>query len=566
METKAWWKEAVVYQIYPRSFMDSNGDGIGDLPGVISRLPYLKKLGIDVIWLSPVYDSPNDDNGYDIRNYQRIMDEFGTMDDFDRLLEEAHKMGIRIVMDLVVNHSSDEHVWFAKSSRGELPYKDYYIWRDEKDGGLPNNWGSCFGQSAWEWSKERGMYYLHMFSKKQPDLNWDNPLLRQEIYDMMRWWGDKGIDGFRMDVITMISKTPGLPDADELDDRGYGDFSPYVFNGPKVHDYLREMHEEVIARYDWMTVGEGAGAGVDDAVQYAGEKTGELNMIFTFEHVNLGQTKYGKWSKGRVELPKLKAVMTKWQEALEGRAWNSLYLSNHDQPRCVSRFGNDSPKWREKSAKMLAVMLHFQKGTVYIYQGEELGMTNRRCSGFDDFRDIEIRNAYTDYVESGLLDADTFLSFVNAVGRDNARFPMQWDDTEHAGFTSGHPWIGVNENYRQINASRQVDHPDSVFSFYQRLIRLRHEMPCMVYGTYSTENPEHPQIFAYSRTYGTEKLYVFCNFSEETVVYETGYPYRDGTKLLICNDPNRDSMSSDIREKEGVIRLTPYEAAVYYRP
>lgn len=561
METRAWWKEAVVYQIYPRSFMDSDGDGIGDLPGIVSRLPYLQTLGIDVIWLSPVYDSPNDDNGYDIRDYRNIMKEFGTLDDFDRLLAEAHRMGIRIVMDLVVNHSSDEHVWFVESQKNnDNPYSDYYIWREGTKDAPPNNWGSCFGGGAWEWSPQRNMYYLHMFSKKQPDLNWENERVREEVYDMMRWWGDRGIDGFRMDVITMISKAPGLPDACETDDRGYGNAGNYVFNGPRVHEYLREMHEKVISRYDWMTVGEGAGAGVDDALRYAGEDSRELNMIFTFEHVNLGQKKCGKWGDGKVELPMLKKVMTKWQQRLEGKAWNSLYLSNHDQPRSVSRFGNDSERYREKSAKMLATMLHFQKGTVYVYQGEELGMTNRRCDSFDQFEDIEIRNAYTDFVESGILDADTFLSYVNAVGRDHARFPMQWNDGENAGFTTGRPWIGLNENYKKINAAEQMDRPDSVFHYYRELIRLRHEMSCIVYGRYVPECEEHPDVYAYSREYGEERLYVYCNFSDRTVRYNTGFPYEKQTEILIGNDDR-----TMLEREAGEIILRPYEAVVYYK-
>lgn len=561
MEKRCWWKEAVVYQIYPRSFMDSNNDGIGDLRGITGRLSYLKELGIDVIWLSPVYDSPNDDNGYDIRDYRKIMEEFGTMDDFDELLNKAHEMGIRIVMDLVVNHSSDEHKWFVESRKmQDGPYSDFYIWRDKKGEDLPNNWGSCFGGPAWEWCEERQMYYLHMFSKKQPDLNWENEHVRREVYDMMRWWGDKGIDGFRMDVITMISKADGLPDSIKKDDRGYGDFGPYVFNGPRVHEYLKEMNREVISKYDWMTVGEGAGAEVEDALLYAGENEGELNMIFTFEHVNLGQTKYGKWSDGKVVLSDFKKVMTKWQEKLENKAWNSLYLDNHDQPRCVSRFGCDSEAYREKSAKMLATMLHFLKGTVYIYQGEELGMTNRKCLSWDDFRDIEIKNAYKDYVDTGILSEETFLSFVNAVGRDNARFPMQWDDSENAGFTKAVPWIGVNENYVLINAKEQLGRKDSVFHYYKELIALRHRMDIIVYGVYEAENISDERVYSYCRKYNDERLYIYCNFTEETVEYETQFPYCSGTDILIGNDDR-----SRITDRPGAIRLRPYEAVVYYR-
>lgn len=383
MEQKKWWKEAVVYQIYPRSFMDSNGDGVGDLRGIKSRLSYLKLLGIDVIWLSPVYQSPNDDNGYDISDYRDIMTEFGTLEDFDEMLAEAHKLGIKIVMDLVVNHSSDEHQWFVESRKSkDNPYRDYYIWREAKDGKEPNNWGSCFGGSAWEYDQTTDMYYLHMFSQKQPDLNWENPKLRQEVFDMMTWWGERGIDGFRMDVITMISKDQRFPDGIVHGNERFGDSSPYVNNGPRVHEYLKEMNEKVISKFDWMTVGEGAGAGVEDAKRYAGADQGELDMIFTFEHVNLGQTQYGKWSDASFDLVELKKVFEKWEDGLEGVAWNSLYWDNHDQPRAVSRFGNDSEEYREISAKMLATCLHFMKGTPYIYQGEELGMTNRKCKDF----------------------------------------------------------------------------------------------------------------------------------------------------------------------------------------
>lgn len=559
MEPNAWWKKAVVYQIYPRSFMDSNGDGIGDLNGIRMRIPYLKKLGIDVIWLSPVYQSPNDDNGYDISDYRAIMSEFGTMDDFDAMLQEAHGSGIKIVMDLVVNHSSDEHAWFVESRKSkDNPYRDYYIWKPAKDGNAPNNWGACFGGSAWEYDSVTDMYYLHMFSKKQPDLNWENPALRQEIYDMMSWWGEKGIDGFRMDVITMISKVPSYPDGKVLESGGFGDFGPYVNNGPRVHEYLKEMNEKVISKYHWLTVGEGAGASTADAILYAGEQEKELNMIFTFEHVNLGQGDYGKWSDGSVDLVELKKVFTKWQDELEGTAWNSLYWDNHDQPRAVSRFGNDSGQYREVSAKMLATCLHFMKGTPYIYQGEELGMTNRKCQSFSDFRDIEIKNAYRDYVESGVLSREVMLSYVNAVGRDNARFPMHWDSSEYAGFTTGTPWIGVNENYKTINAAAQTDDPDSVFHYYRRLIELHHTMDVKVYGVYHAIELEHKQVFSYTRTLGKEILFVVCNFTGQ----ETAFGFADGfcgkEEIVISN-------YGDCRTENGKLVLRPYEAKVFYR-
>lgn len=561
MEKRAWWKEAVVYQIYPRSFMDSNGDGIGDINGIRMKLTYLKKLGIDVIWLSPIYKSPNDDNGYDISDYQDIMTEFGTMADFDAMLKEAHALGIKIVMDLVVNHSSDEHRWFIESRKSkDNPYRDYYIWKDPKDGKAPNNWGSCFGGSAWEYDERTDMYYLHMFSKKQPDLNWENPKLREEIFNMMTWWGEKGIDGFRMDVITMISKDQNFPDGKKNEKALFGDFGPYVNNGPKVHEYLKEMNQKVISKYDWLTVGEGAGAGVLDALHYAGENENELDMIFTFEHVNLGQSEYGKWSDGKVHLPELKKVFAKWENSLEGKAWNSLYWDNHDQPRVVSRFGNDSDEYREISAKMLATCLHFMKGTPYIYQGEELGMTNRACDSFDKFKDIEIKNAYKDYVEGGILSEEKFLSFVNAVGRDNARFPMQWDDTPNAGFTTGTPWIEVNENYKKINAASQVDKPDSVFAYYQKLIELRHKMDIIVYGRFELIDADNENTFCYIRELKNERLYIACNFTQNSIKEALPENFDIACKKLIGN---YDGINSDTEHRKLILR--PYEAVVLHR-
>ena len=559
MEEKKWWKEAVVYQIYPRSFKDSNGDGIGDINGIREKLDYLKLLGIDVIWLSPVYQSPNDDNGYDISDYQEIMTEFGTLSDFDLLIKEAHEREIKIVMDLVVNHSSDEHKWFIESKkRKDNPYRDYYIWKEGKKGQVPNNWGACFGGSAWEYDETTDSYYLHMFSKKQPDLNWENEKVRQEVFDMMTWWGERGVDGFRMDVITMISKDQRFPDGKQLPNSPYGDFGPYVNNGPRVHEFLKEMNQKVISKFDWLTVGEGAGAEVQDAIDYAGFDRDELNMIFTFEHVNIGQSEYGKWSDGSFNLVELKKVLTKWQVGLEGKAWNSLYWDNHDQPRAVSRFGNDSPRYREISAKMLATCLHFMKGTPYIYQGEELGMTNCKCTSFDEFKDIEIRNAYKEYVNTGILSKDQMLSFVNAVGRDNARFPMQWDDTVNAGFTTGTPWIKVNENYSEINAARQVGDEHSVFSYYKELIRLRHTLPVMVYGIYEVVDIEHPKVFAYTRTLEGEKLFVVCNFTEEILEYKLSQGFT-GTEEVI------NSNYEDSRIHGDSIQLRPYEAKVFFK-
>lgn len=514
---KKWWKESIVYQIYPRSFKDSNGDGVGDLNGITQKLDYLKELGIDVIWLSPVYQSPNDDNGYDISDYRAIMQEFGTMEDYDRMLEEAHSRGIRIVMDLVVNHTSDEHSWFVESRKSrENPHRDYYIWREAREGGEPNNWGSCFGGSAWQYDAATDMYYLHLFSKKQPDLNWDNPKVREEVFDMMDWWCRKGIDGFRMDVISMISKEEGLPDG-PAGRSGYGDYSPHVCNGPRVHEYLQEMNQKVLSKYDLLTVGECSGVTVEEAKKYASADGKELNMVFQFEHMDLDGGETFKWSDKKIDLRELKQVMTKWQNGLEGSAWNSLYWCNHDQPRMLSRLGDDSPAFREVSAKMLATCLHMMQGTPYVYQGEELGMTNVPFGDIGDFRDIESINAFHELTGRGVFDKETMLRYLRYKSRDNARTPVQWDDSENAGFTTGTPWIMVNPNYKEINAARQTGDPDSVFSYYKKLIQLRKEQEIIVYGSYELLLPDHGQIYAYLRKLGEERLLVVCSFAGEEI-------------------------------------------------
>lgn len=549
---KTWWKEAVIYQIYPRSFMDSNGDGIGDLQGIVSRLDYLKYLGIDVIWLSPVYQSPNDDNGYDISDYQAIMDEFGTMEDFDELLAKAHDRGIRIVMDLVVNHTSDEHKWFLESKKSkDNPYRDYYIWREgQNEQAPPNNWGSCFGGSAWQYDEATSMYYLHLFSKKQPDLNWDNKEVRQSVYDMMSWWCEKGIDGFRMDVISMISKTSEMPDgkAEGL----YGDFGPYCIHGPNVHKYLQEMNETVLSKYDIMTVGETAGVTTELAKQYAGEDARELNMVFQFEHVE-GNGKYGKWTDQKMPLTMLKKTLSRWQRELHGKAWNSLFWDNHDQPRAVSRFGDDRPMFREISAKMLATCLHMLQGTPYIYQGEELGMTNYPFQSPDDFRDIESINAYSQWCANGPLSHEEFWPCITAKSRDNARTPMQWDDTENAGFTIRTPWISVNPNYKEINAKAETSDPDSVFHYYKKLIALRRENPVMIYGSYEPLLEDSEELFVYTRTLDLEKLLTVCNFSDKETSFTIPYEFV-GAGCLISNTENTYDKAE--------ITLRPYEAFV----
>lgn len=553
---KAWWKEAVVYQIYPRSFMDSNGDGIGDINGITEKLEYLQELGIDVIWLSPVYQSPNDDNGYDISDYQAIMTEFGTMEDFDRMLSRAHELGIKIMMDLVVNHTSDEHAWFVESKKSvDNPYRDFYIWRKgREDGSEPNNWGSCFSGSAWKYDPQTDMYFLHLFSKKQPDLNWDNPDVREHVFDMMNWWCEKGIDGFRMDVISLISKPEGLPDG-VPGENGYADSG--CANGPHVHEYLKEMNKKVLSHYNLITVGEASGVTLEEAKKYASADGSELNMVFQFEHVGSGpegNNRFGKWDSHKMSLPVWKKILSKWQTGLEGKAWNSLFLANHDQPRSVSWFGNDSAEYREISAKMLATCLHMMQGTPYVYQGEELGMCNAYFDKLEDYRDIESLNAYKELTETCGVSHEEMMGYLKRISRDNARTPMQWDDSANAGFTTGTPWIKVNSNYKTVNAKQQTTDPDSVFSYYKELIRLRHENDIIVYGEYELLEPQNEELFIYTRTWNNEQLMVLCNFTDKDVVIPAAVMAQIPADAQIL-------ISNHVGNLEAVLR--PYEARVY---
>ena len=553
---KKWWKESVVYQIYPKSFKDSNGDGVGDIRGIIQKLDYLKELGVNVLWISPMLESPQDDNGYDISDYRRIYKEYGTMEDYEELLSEAHKRDIRILMDLVVNHTSDEHNWFVESRKSkDNPYRDYYIWKDPVNGKEPNNWGGAFGGSAWEYDPQTQMYYLHLFSKKQPDLNWENEKVRQEVYDMMTFWCEKGIDGFRMDVISMISKDQTFPDG-EMNNSLYGDFGPYCVHGPRVHEFLQEMNREVLSRYDIMTVGETSGVTIEEAQKYAGEAGKELNMVFQFEHVDNGSGDYGKWTTEKYDFKEFKRIMIKWQEELQGKAWNSLFLGNHDQPRSVSRFGNDSPAYRETSAKMLATCLHMMQGTPYVYQGEELGMTNVYFDKLEDYRDIESINFFTELTEAGLMTPEYMMKCLMLRSRDNARTPMQWDDSAQAGFTDGESWIKVNPNYKEINAAQQLEDPNSIFHYYQKLIRLRKEKDIIVYGEFEPIYRDDEQIFAYIRRQKQEKLLTVCNFSEKNAEMEIPEEFK-GAECLITN--------LDRTVFEGRIVLKPYEAFVLYK-
>jgi oligo-1,6-glucosidase len=516
-EADPWWKNAVVYQVYPRSFADSDGDGIGDLGGVLAKLDYLADLGVDVIWLCPIYRSPHDDNGYDISDYRSVDPIFGDLATFDRLLAAAHGRGMKVILDVVVNHTSDEHPWFDSARSGkDDPYRDWYHWSaPAADGGPPNNWGSFFSGSAWTLDASSGEYYLHLFSEKQPDLNWENPAVRSAIHDMLRWWLDRGVDGFRMDVISFLSKRPGYPDAPAEDGASYGGTEFWWGSGPRIHEYLHELRQEVFAgREDvLLTVGETPGVSLEQAQAFTDPAANELDMVFQFEHVQLDQGAT-KWDLRPVPLVTLKRVLERWQTGI-GSGWNSLYWNNHDQVRAVSRFGDDD-EYRERSAKTLATVLHLHRGTPYVFQGEELGMTNAHFSDIGSYRDIESLRHYAEQIDGG-ADPHEVLRGLEAKSRDNSRTPMQWDDTENAGFTRGTPWIAVNANHRRINAQAQLADPDSVLAHYRKLIRLRHQEPILTHGDFTLLLPEHPELWAFTRTLGSEQLVVVANVSGAVV-------------------------------------------------
>ena len=586
-EGRQWWKEAVVYQVYPRSFNDANGDGIGDLKGITEKLPYLAKLGINVIWLSPVFDSPNVDNGYDISDYFAIMSDFGTMEDFDEMLETAHKHGIKILMDLVANHTSDEHPWFKESrSSKDNPYRDYYIWKDPKgfdeDGNPipPNNWASEFGGPAWEWDEATGQFYLHIFFKEQPDLNWENEKVREDLYSMVRWWLDKGVDGFRLDAINIISKPEGFPDDPSTDFEKHTSSIPFVIsNGTMVHPWMKELTRETFSRYDVMTVGETSATSPEDAKLWAGYHTGELNMIFHFDHMGVDNDPNGKlggkWSYAPYKLTELKRILNEWQTTLEGNAWGSLYWNNHDQPRVVSRFGNDSDEFRTLSAKQLATTLHFMQGTPYIYQGEELGMTNVKFDSIEDYRDGDSIRFYEDmHVDHKRLSHEEAMQAIYIKGRDNARTPVQWDASANAGFSPEGvtPWIAVNPNYPSINAEAVLTDEDSIFYHYQQLVALRRGKlkDLMVYASFapvdSVQVPhnEDEAVYAYTRTGGAdgspenESLLVVSNFTAEE-------QERDFAVLNEAREAGArvELVSSNYKDDAGST-LRPYEAKVYH--
>ncbi|WP_237202217.1 glycoside hydrolase family 13 protein [Rothia endophytica] len=561
---KQWWKEAVVYQIWPRSFKDSDGDGLGDIPGITEKLPYLAELGINVIWLSPVFASPNDDMGYDISDYRAIMPEFGTMADFDTMLETAHCLGIKILMDLVVNHSSDEHAWFeASRASRDNEYRDYYIWRDssghdEAGNPLPpNNWVSEFSGPAWAYDEHTDQWYLHMFSKKQPDLNWENPKVRQEIFDIVTFWLDKGVDGFRLDAINIISKPEGLPDDPAVVPGKQTSSIPFVIeNGTRVHEWMHELNAQTFAKYDVMTVGEMSATPPEEAIQFSGFTSDELHMIFHFEHMAVDSDPdagMGKWSRKPVDLVELKTILNEWQTKLAGKAWGSLYWNNHDQPRTISRFGNDSPEYRERSGKMLATVLHFMQGTPYIYQGEEFGMTNVQFEAIEDYKDLDSLNMYEGMVRQyGTLTHEQAMELIYAKGRDNARTPVQWDDSAHGGFTTGTPWIGGNPNFTEINAAEAVSREDSLWNFYRQLIALRRGelQDLMVYGGFVPLGEDDAQVYAYERTGEGEKLLVIANFTDQELTRDFGLG--EGLSKVISNYAD-----------DAGTTLRPYEAKVY---
>ncbi|MFF2753694.1 alpha-glucosidase [Psychrobacillus sp. NPDC058041] len=549
---RIWWKESVAYQVYPRSFQDSNDDGIGDLQGLLSRLDYIQDLGIDVIWICPMYKSPNDDNGYDISDYQSIMEEFGTMEDFDELLQEVHRRGMKLIIDLVINHTSDEHPWFIESRSSKNNEKrDWYIWRDGVDGKEPNNWGSIFNGSAWELDKETEQYYLHLFSKKQPDLNWENEEVRNALYKTVNWWLDKGIDGFRVDAISHIKKDSSYKDMPNEQNLSYIPAWEKYMNVPGIMPFLEELKQETFSKYDIMTVGEANGVGIDEISGWVDEKQGKFNMIFQFEHLSLWDAEQKK-----LNIIGLKSVLTRWQKALEGSGWNALFIENHDKARSVSTWGNDHAYWRE-SATSLATMYFFMQGTPFIYQGQELGMTNVHYQSIEDYNDVATKNLYKYRLDQG-DSHEQVMELIWSTSRDNSRTPMQWSADENAGFTNGTPWIGVNPNYTEINVEKQEKDPNSILNYYKKMIQLRRIEKIFTYGMYDLVLEDHPSLYAYTRTLGKEKVIVLCNLSEQSIkVEEVQDVIYKKTNLLLSNLEVND------HEAIATLDLAPYEARVY---
>lgn len=551
-----WWRKSVVYQIYPKSFNDTTGNGVGDLQGVIEKLDYLKKLGVDVIWLTPVYSSPQRDNGYDISDYYSIHGEYGTMEDFEELLEETHKRDMKLIMDLVVNHSSTEHEWFKQaSSSKENQYRDFYIWKDAVDGQAPNNWISKFGGSAWKWDETTEQYYLHLFDETQGDLNWENEEVRKEVYKLMKFWFEKGIDGFRLDVINLISKDQDLPNDDGS--VGLGDGRKFYTDGPRVHEYLQEMNREVLSPYQAMTVGEMSSTTLEHCVKYSHPDRNELSMTFNFHHLKVDYPNGEKWALGEMDFLALKQILSKWQVGMhEGGGWNALFWCNHDQPRVVSRYGNDG-QYHKESAKMLAVVMHMMQGTPYIYQGEEFGMTNPKFETIDEYRDVETLNMYEELKEAK-LDESTIMEIIKQKSRDNSRTPVQWNAKPNGGFTTGTPWINTASNYKEINAVEALSDPNSIFYFYQKLVDLRKTHDIITFGDYQLIHVDHKQVFAYVRQWQDEKAVVLANFYEEPVTIDLpDWVSKEDAKVLLSN---YEQLSKPGQE----ITLRPYEAVVYH--
>ena len=547
---KKWWKEAVCYQIYPKSFMDSNEDGIGDLQGIINKLDYIQDLGIDVIWICPIYQSPNADNGYDISDYQAIMKDFGTMEDFDRLLSEVHARGMKLIMDLVVNHTSDEHPWFIESkSSPDSPKRDWYIWSDGAEDVLPNNWESIFSGSAWEYDKHSGQYYLHVFAKKQPDLNWENTEMREAVYSMINWWLDKGIDGFRIDAISHIKKKEGFPNAEADDKSQIPGFSFYT-NQEGIHDILQELKERTFSRYNIMTVGEASGVSSENSDPWVNEEIGAFNMVFQFEHLALWE----KEAETELDLPAFKAIMNKWQTGLHRKGWNALFIENHDKPRIVSTLGDDQDYW-EESAKMLGAMYFFMQGTPFIYQGQEIGMTNVAFESILDYDDISMKNFYYMELAKG-RSHEELMKIIWKSGRDNSRTPMQWDFSANAGFTQGAPWMKVNPNYQEINVKVQEDNPNSILHFYKRMIQLRKQHECLIYGDFKLHLEDDPNIFAYSRSEGKQTALILNNFSKEEQTVRLP-EFSGKVKRVILSNYHKDKRQTD------PFILSPYETVMY---
>lgn len=549
---KTWWKEAVAYQIYPRSFVDTNGDGIGDLKGIISKLDYLKDLGIDVIWICPIFNSPNDDNGYDISDYKDIMADFGTMADFDELLEQVHARGMKLILDLVINHTSDEHPWFIESRKSkDNPYRDYYIWRDGKNGKEPNNWESIFHGSAWKYDELTDQYFMHIFSSKQPDLNWENPVVRKELFETVNWWLDKGIDGYRVDAISHIKKAPGFPDLPNPDGLDYVSSFPYHLNQPGIQSFLEELHRETFAKYDIMTVGEANGVSTADADEWVGEKNGKFNMIFQFEANGL----WGQDTDGKLDLLSLKKVYTRWQEALQGTGWNALFLENHDLPRSVSVWGDDQNYWLE-SSKALATLFFFMQGTPFIYQGQEIGMTNAKFDSIDDYDDVSAKNAYRIGIANG-KSHEELMAPIWINGRDNSRTPMQWSAEEGAGFTTGTPWLKLNPNYKDINVSAAEQDENSILNYYKKIIKLRKSDELFIYGKYDLILPDDEQVYAYTREWNGKKAVIIVNmFGREAQI----------TLPDQLNSYVFDFVLGNLQQSapyEQTMTLAPYEARIY---